>query len=322
MSYFRYVLVAVFATSATLCFGCSSSGGMTHAVVDDEILPAPVIVDPDSDQVVEQDEKTEALPSESAAAMSAVAARSAFSMAADDVASAVRSELGVAGEPVEPSESTAATIAVDQTPAVVEIVETVETVETVEAVVAEPSSASSASQFAIAASPLALAAARMAVSLAGTAAPDDPIWASYETEYPSDPRLSAYVAARSSLWPGDQYWTACSSATATAIAASGCDPDVPAHWTADIYEYCMSSPKWAYLGPWDGSFVLAPGDVLTSGWGDGGHTMMYVGNDAVRERFPESPADMYEGGVSSHFPWLYQSGGADAGYAVFRRVEG
>lgn len=98
---------------------------------------------------------------------------------------------------------------------------------------------------------------------------------------------------------GDSYYRCCDRTVAVAIKWSGTDSDYPNGSTADQLTYLITSPRWQKI-EWGGNKDnLLPGDVLIrndnvsgkpAGWtGDPvGHTLMYVGVDAMVKRFGEN----------------------------------
>lgn len=167
-----------------------------------------------------------------------------------------------------------------------------------------------------------LAIARKAVSLAGTASPE-PYIPGGEFEVPTDPRLANYLNEKERVYPGDPWWASCCRVAATAIKASGVDEDWPLGAPADMYAYAASATdKWEMVGTWnvgDSADVLEPGDVLIT---MGNHIKIFVGNDLVREKFPDSDANMYSGSAGQHQPWCYdESTSYDyRTYGIFRYV--
>lgn len=167
-----------------------------------------------------------------------------------------------------------------------------------------------------------MAIARKAVSLAGTASPE-PYIAGGEFEVPTDPRLENYLHEKERVYPGDPWWASCCRVAATAIKASGIDEDWPLGAPADMYVYAsQASDRWKMVGTWnvgDSSEVLEPGDVLIT---MGNHIKIFVGNDLVREKFPDSDANMYSGSAGQHQPWCYDESTSHdyREYGIFRFI--
>lgn len=135
----------------------------------------------------------------------------------------------------------------------------------------------------------------------------------------NDQRLKTYKKIHIELFQGDIHFASCDRGAATAIRWSSADKTFPAGGTSQQYDYLKNSEKWNYIGDY-GKIELKPGDVLITK-GDG-HIKIYVGNDAVKKRFPESDADMYAASFQQYFPVLYKDvpGYDNREYAVFRNV--
>ena len=134
------------------------------------------------------------------------------------------------------------------------------------------------------------------------------------------PELATYKEKHMEYMPGDKYFASCDRAACTAIRWSGADPDFPIGATGTQWNYLSTSEKWVYIGDY-GKCDLMPGDVLiTKG---SGHIKIYVGNEAVKVRFPESDADMYAASYEQYFPRLYKDDPSydSRVYAVFRNVK-
>ena len=149
--------------------------------------------------------------------------------------------------------------------------------------------------------------ARAAVDLATSAQP--------EPEYGDemDEHGAHYREIHDMLLPGEGY-KACSTGTSTAIHWSGADPDFPPNTSSVVHAYCASSPKWQLVGHGPDKSEMRPGDVFTSDY----HTYLFVGNEVVRERFPDSDADVYTSG--NQLPYLYWDSYGDRNYDVYRFV--
>lgn len=149
--------------------------------------------------------------------------------------------------------------------------------------------------------------ARAAVDVATSASPGP------EYTDPSDPHAAHYVEIHDRFLAGEDY-RACSVGTSTAIHWSGADPDFPRNTSSIVHAYCADSPRWKFVGHSPDKELLEPGDVFTSDY----HTYLYVGNEVVRERFPDSDADVYTSG--NQLPFLYWDSYEDRGYDVYRFV--
>lgn len=161
--------------------------------------------------------------------------------------------------------------------------------------------------------------AKAAVQVAGTASPDDSIKGG-ATEKPSDPRLSTYVSAHEKGYPNDGYWASCDRSVASAIALAGVDPEYPPGPTDDQLTYCSNNPtKWKTVGIWragDSASVLEPGDVLITP----GHTKIFTGVEAAKEKFPNTSGNMMQGSYGQFYPHISEETVAydSREYTIFR----
>lgn len=77
------------------------------------------------------------------------------------------------------------------------------------------------------------------------------------------------------------------------------DPNFETNSTEQAYEYLRNSGIWDYVGTFGPgckpTFGLLPGDVLTND----SHTIMWVGNDLVRQKYPDSTANIFEADVGT-----------------------
>lgn len=149
--------------------------------------------------------------------------------------------------------------------------------------------------------------ARAAVDLATSAQPEP----EYDDEM--DEHGAHYREIHDMLLPGEGY-KACSTVTSTAIHWAGADDDFPRNTSSVVHAYCANSPKWQLVGHGPDKSEMQPGDVFTSDY----HTYLFVGNEVVRERFPDSDADVYTGG--NQLPYLYWDSYGDRNYDVYRFV--
>ena len=105
------------------------------------------------------------------------------------------------------------------------------------------------------------------------------------------------------------------------LARATVDPDMRMRTPQDIRTYLENSPRWQYVGevpagtPLD-SAGLQPGDILDA---RDQHTAMYVGNELVRQRFPNSNANTYQARYHGrHYPHLEYDETAEYTWSVFR----
>lgn len=83
-------------------------------------------------------------------------------------------------------------------------------------------------------------------------------------------------------------YKSCDRTVATAVRISGADYNYPAGPVTAQKAYLQShTEKWAKIA-WDGNVeTLSPGDIMIHCEGDSHHTMIYVGNDAIAEKYPD-----------------------------------
>lgn len=102
------------------------------------------------------------------------------------------------------------------------------------------------------------------------------------------------------VYSGDIYYRSCDRATGTAVRWSGADDEFPVGPTGTQYNYLRGSDKWKLVasGLTGNDLSLEnlkalgaqPGDVFITE-GDG-HIATFVGNEAVKARFPDAPDDV------------------------------
>ena len=170
------------------------------------------------------------------------------------------------------------------------------------------------------------AIAKLAVNMAATASPEERIpgveadpW--FDNGDPRIDNLVRVMDATLGAWDGNNAYASCCQASCGVIAAAA-DPDIaPAHWvgdgnTDDPWEpgmggsgcptatlwYAKSRPDlYMKVGESLPISELEPGDLLASE----AHVMIYVGEDAARERFPGTDANFYQASFNSGGPCLY-----------------
>ena len=93
------------------------------------------------------------------------------------------------------------------------------------------------------------------------------------------------------LGAGDPYFMSCDRGVASAVRWSDADDDFPAGPCTEIIAHCTSdTDHWERVGK--GAAMaqaneLKPGDVCVST----GHVVMYVGNEIIKEKYPDAPED-------------------------------
>lgn len=172
--------------------------------------------------------------------------------------------------------------------------------------------------------------ARLAVQIAPTATPTNRLGVATPHTRPTDSRCAAYLAVHDAVWNrvfkgrysyNYPYYASCAPAVMKVIQYSNADVNMDVLPSGSQYRYFQSSPLWTQVtvsGNPSFDSICKPGDVITRP----GHTMLYVGNDLVRERFPNSGGGMWEAAQTARLlPGITggQHGGA-AGWYIFRLV--
>lgn len=95
------------------------------------------------------------------------------------------------------------------------------------------------------------------------------------------------------IFPGDTYFQSCDRSVATAIRWAGYDDAYPKGAVATQLQYLLAANyKWQNI-KWSGKEEeLQPGDVLIRYDQTVSHTVLYVGNEAVRKKFPSALASV------------------------------
>ena len=166
----------------------------------------------------------------------------------------------------------------------------------------------------------------------------------------TDGKAKTYIEARDSkaLNIGDHnvageqghFYASCDMAVAVTVRYSGVDKNFEYNGTPNIFRYFDGSGKsrWNLIGTFDRSSHISsignlqPGDVLIAGQPHG-HIFVYVGNKAVKKKYPNSNADSLEAGYgsveyASYYPHLFnliedskQRTINNMTYKVFRSVD-
>lgn len=135
-----------------------------------------------------------------------------------------------------------------------------------------------------------------------------------------------YRAVHDAMYPGDPWYQSCDRGVACAVVWSGADDDFPAGATGTQLNYMRSHPeKWKELGPLSSCVdSLEPGDILITD--PDGHIVMYVGNEAVRKKYPNSDATIVSASLNTRSPGCGNEGpnyyvtGDGRFYVAFRYV--
>lgn len=99
---------------------------------------------------------------------------------------------------------------------------------------------------------------------------------------------SLYCAVHDIVYQGDPYYSSCDRGAATAVVASGSDDDYKAGSPYVQFDYMRSKPAlWQDCGDlssvWGSS--MEPGDIICSTAPDPRHIIVFVGQDAVHEKW-------------------------------------
>ena len=136
-----------------------------------------------------------------------------------------------------------------------------------------------------------------------------------------------YIGVHDAVFPGDGYYMSCDRSVATAVRWSGADDNYMPGRTDDQDIYNQAHPEiWENLGTYDELYKSKGGDAeamreyfnqhaglifLTTGprkrsaTGNRskiGHTVMWVTNDIVREKYPASAAEIVSGSLDERSP--------------------
>jgi len=118
---------------------------------------------------------------------------------------------------------------------------------------------------------------------------------------------SLYIKVKDAIFPNDPYYQSCDRGVATAVRWSGADDNFPVGDTRKQDSYLSSSSLWTFVGKYDQNYSkLKPGDiVITTPSRRGtnhGHIVLYVGNDAITKRYPNSNAEFVSASYQDRSP--------------------
>lgn len=128
------------------------------------------------------------------------------------------------------------------------------------------------------------------------------------------------------IFPGDADYMSCDRTVATALRWSGTDEEIPAGNCPALISYFSSSDKWEKVGLSHDleEKDLKPGDIIIHS----SHVIMYVGNELVKQKYPNSNGNMVSGslgkrspGVGSHIKYYLKGGAGESDYIVYRCVK-
>lgn len=132
------------------------------------------------------------------------------------------------------------------------------------------------------------------------------------------------------LGESDHFYASCDRTVATAVRWSGTDDSYPAGGVSNQLAYLQGegSSKWKQIDYNGDKSKLQPGDILLRTTGGVSHTVMYVGEDSVKEVWGEgnyeSHGEIVSGSLNDRSPTVGQfytgSTGLDTDYLAFRNV--
>lgn len=150
----------------------------------------------------------------------------------------------------------------------------------------------------------------------------------YETEEESKGNngTKLWQTVFQNIFPGDANYMSCDRTVATALRWSGTDEEIPAGDCPALISYFSSSDKWEKVGLSHDleEKDLKPGDIIIRS----SHVIMYVGNELVKQKYPNSNGNMVSGslgerspGVGSHIEYYLKGGSGESDYTVYRCVK-
>ena len=132
------------------------------------------------------------------------------------------------------------------------------------------------------------------------------------------------------LGESDHFYASCDRTVATAVRWSGTDDSYPAGGVSNQLAYLQGegSSKWKPVDYNGDKSKLQPGDILLRTTGGVSHTVMYVGEDSVKEVWGEgnyeAHGEIVSGSLNDRSPTVGQfytgSTGLDTDYLAFRNV--
>lgn len=150
----------------------------------------------------------------------------------------------------------------------------------------------------------------------------------YETEEESKGNngTKLWQTVFQNIFPGDSNYMSCDRTVATALRWSGTDEEIPPGDCPALISYFSSSDKWEKVGLSHDleEKDLKPGDIIIRS----SHVIMYVGNELVKQKYPNSNGNMVSGslderspGVGSHIEYYLKGGAGESDYTVYRCVK-
>ena len=138
--------------------------------------------------------------------------------------------------------------------------------------------------------------------------------------YPADIATQLYVDVHDEVISGDGYYASCDRGTCTAVRWAGADDDFPPGDCGTIISYLDNHPdKWEKVGNIR-DVELEPGDIMINS----GHVGIYVGLEAVQEKYPNCTEDTqtYAASFGDYCPKLQDLWWIDDGtYTVYRNIK-
>ena len=132
------------------------------------------------------------------------------------------------------------------------------------------------------------------------------------------------------LGESDNYFASCDRTVATAVRWSGTDDTYPAGGVSNQLEYLQGQggSKWTKIDYNGDKSKLQPGDILLRTTGGVSHTVMYVGEDSVKEVWGEGnyepQGEIISGSLNDRAPTVGQfytgSTGLDTDYVAYRNT--
>lgn len=132
------------------------------------------------------------------------------------------------------------------------------------------------------------------------------------------------------LGESDNFFASCDRTVATAVRWSGTDDTYPAGGVSNQLEYLQGQggSKWTKIDYNGDKSKLQPGDILLRTTGGVSHTVMYVGEDAVKEVWGdgnyEPQGEIVSGSLNDRAPTVGQfytgSTGLDTDYVAYRNT--
>lgn len=150
---------------------------------------------------------------------------------------------------------------------------------------------------------------------------------------PDDVATQLYVDVHDAVISGDDYYASCDRGTCTAVRWAGADDNFPPGGCGNIMDYLDSEgkSKWDNLGKLNEDISvdeLEPGDIMVYciRGTKYGHIGIFVGEEAVQEKYPGSKCTTYAASLGDHCPQLqpidgWKSGGhGGVNYTIYRNI--